>query len=479
MTDFCDATALAELVRTGQVSAAELVDEAIARIEATHDDIHAVIHPRFEAARSEAQTPLPGPLSGVPFLIKDLGAWQAGEPNHAGTRFLRDLDNRPAHDWVMTQRLRDSGLIFIGRTNTPEFGLISTTEPESHGRTRNPWNTEHSSGGSSGGSASAVAAGVVPAAHASDGGGSIRIPASECGLVGLKPSRGRITRAPATGDITQFVSVHGFVSHSVRDTALLLDIASGSAPGDMFAAPALRGPLVDEVGREPAPLRVGLLTHVPSGTADVDPACVAATQRAASLLGELGHHVEPAFPPAMGDPEVSGHFLTMWSASVALQLDSLERETGTAVTEDDVEPGTWALAQGARGLPGTTMLRALQFMEEYTRRMLSWWASGYDILLTPTLAQLPPKIGEFDSTPGNPIAGILRSSQLVPFTPPFNVTGQPAVSLPLAMHDGLPVGVQFVADYGREDVLISLAAQLERAAPWADRRPKVWAPDRA
>jgi amidase len=169
----------------------------------------------------------------------------------------------------------------------------------------------------------------------------------------------------------------------------------------------------------------------------------------------------------------------MWSASVALQLDSLERETGTAVTEDDVEPGTWALAQGARGLPGTTMLRALQFMEEYTRRMLSWWASGYDILLTPTLAQLPPKIGEFDSTPGNPIAGILRSSQLVPFTPPFNVTGQPAVSLPLAMHDGLPVGVQFVADYGREDVLISLAAQLERAAPWADRRPKVWAPDRA
>lgn len=479
MTDFVDATGLAALVATGEVSATELVDQAIARIEATNDEINAVIHPRFAAARAEAAAPPAGPLSGVPFLLKDLGAWQAGEPNHAGTRFLRDIDWRPTQDWVMTQRLREAGLIFVGRTNTPEFGLVPTTEPESHGRTRNPWNPEHSSGGSSGGSAAAVGAGVVPAAHASDGGGSIRIPASECGLVGLKPSRGRITRAPATGDITQFVSVHGFVTHTVRDTALLLDIASGAGSGDMFAAPALPVSLVEATRRSPGKLRVGLLTHVPSGAATVAEPCVAAAEAAARLLTDLGHDVEPAFPAALGEPEVTGHFLTMWSSSVALQLDALERETGKAVTEDDVEPGTWALAEGARGAPGVNMLRSLQFMEAYTRRVLSWWASGFDILLTPTLCQLPPKIGEFDATPGNPIAGILRASELVPFTPPFNVTGQPAISLPLAMHDGLPVGVQFVADYGREDILVSLAAQIEKANPWSARRPPIWAPDRA
>jgi amidase len=471
-----DATALAELVRSGEVQPTELVDAAIARIEKLDPELNAVIHPRFEAARTEASGPLPdGPFRGVPFLLKDIFCHSAGDPFHEGMRFLRDAGWRADSDAHLAAHFRAAGLVFVGRTNVPELGLIPTTEPAAYGPTRNPWDPTRTPGGSSGGSAAAVAAGMVPAAHGNDSGGSIRIPASACGLVGLKPSRGRVSLGPGSYSIGM-LACEGVVSRTVRDTAGLLDVAAGEMPGDPVVAPPPLRPFAAEVGTEPGRLRVGLLTRAPGGTAPIHPDCVTAAEETARLLEALGHTVEVDYPGALDEPEWASCFITLWSIGTAFLLEDWGRRVGKAVTAGDVEPNTWALAEMGRSLTTVQALSAQAWLYDGARRVAEWWAGGFDLLLTPTLGEPPPPLGEFVSSPDNPLGALLRSGAFCPFTPPFNVTGQPAISLPLAeTAGGLPIGVQLVAAYGREDLLLRVAAQLEQARPWAGRRPAVHA----
>lgn len=474
---FLDATAQAELVRSGQASPLELVDAAIERIERLNPRLNAVIHERFDKARAEARADLPdGPFRGVPFVLKDLDGYSEGDPYYGGTRFLRDHDWRPAHDSYLTERFRAAGLVCVGRTNSPELGLVPTTEPETYGPTRNPWDTGRSTGGSSGGSAAAVASGMVPLGHAGDGGGSIRIPASECGLVGLKPSRGRHSLGPEAGESWGGLVARLAVTRSVRDTAALLDAVQGAMPGDPYTAPPPRRPYVDELGADPGSLRIGLRVDAPGAVGDLHPDAVAAAESAAALLESLGHRVEVGSPAALDDPEFVAYFINAYNAWVARDLERLGQAVGTPVTEADVEAGTWALAEAGRQVSATAYLAALEYLHDFTRRVAGWWAGGFDLLLTPTIPEPPPALGEFSGTPDNPLVGLFRSAEIVPFTAPFNTTGQPAVSLPLHWNaDGLPIGVQLVAAYGREDQLVAVSAQLEAAAPWADRRPPIHA----
>ena len=467
-----DATAQAELVRTGQTTPVELVEGAITRIEKLNPEVNAVIHPLFDKARAQAAGELPdGPFRGVPFMVKDLYAPTAGDPIHNGMRVLRDAGNVASDDVHVTRRYRRAGFVFVGRTNTPELGLLPTTEPLAHGPTRNPWDTTRSSGGSSGGSAAAVAAAMVPVAHASDGGGSIRIPASMCGLVGLKVSRGRITLGPDRDE--SGLSVNHVVARSVRDSAGLLDVTWGPAPGDMVVAPAPARPYRDEVGADPGRLRVGLLAHDPGGS--LHPDWAAAVRAAATLLESLGHDVEESHPPVLDRPADNFmSFLARWSTGARLSLQVVGRALGRELTPDDVEPYTWTMAEMANGVTGVDLARALAASAAFTRELAGWWAGGFDLLLTPTLGAPPPRIGELSPLVEDEAAFIQTLTALVPYTTHFNVSGQPAISLPLHWNDdGLPIGVQLVADYAREDVLFRVAAQLEQAQPWAHRRPPV------
>src|SRR5581483_770116 len=469
-----DATDQAELVRTRKTSPAELVEAAIARIEKVNPELNAVIHPLFDDARKAAANVQDGPFSGVPMVVKDLSCHTAGHPFHEGMRFLKDQGWTEEEDQYLAAKFRAAGFIFVGKTNTPELGILPTCEPEAYGASRNPWNTGHSTGGSSGGSAAAVSSGMVPVGHANDGGGSIRIPASECGLVGLKPTRGRTSLGPEYGDVFGGLVHEHVVTRSVRDTAAILDAVHGPMPGDPFAAPTPTRPLLDEVGADPGRLRVGLMPS--SFVGEVHPDCVAAAEAAARLLESLGHTIETDHPKAMDDPEFTTQFITFWSAGNAWALDYWGRKTGKVVGQDDVEPLTWALCEMGRSYTAPQWLSAREWLQRWSRDMAAWWESGYDLLLTPTIAEPPPKLGEFDSPPDNPLQGLFRAAGLVPFTPPFNVTGQPAISVPLSWNDeGLPIGVQLVSAFGREDVLLRVAAQLERAQPWADRVPPVFA----
>ncbi|HVW33841.1 MAG TPA: amidase family protein [Acidimicrobiia bacterium] len=481
-----DASGLAALVRAGEVTPLELVDAVIERIELVDPQLNAVIHPRFERARAEAAAldsrNHPGAFAGVPFLVKDITCHQAGEPHHEGMRFLRDRQWVADTDTYLAARFKAAGLVTVGRTNAPELGLVPTTEPEAYGATRNPWDPSRSPGGSSGGSAAAVAAGLVPAAHANDGGGSIRIPASACGLVGLKPSRGRTSLGPDASFSALVVCEH-VVCRTVRDTAAFLDAAAGPMPGDPWVAPPPVRPYSAEVGADPGRLRIGLMTAAPGGLAVVAPECVTAAEDAAHSLEDLGHRLEAAHPAALDLPEWAPHFMSLWSAGVALGLDAWSTATGSPIGAADVEPLTWALAELARGLPTPVLLRALDWLLQTTRLVHEWWAppgpggtaaAGFDLLLTPTLAEPPVPLGTFAAPPDNPLAGFMRAAAFTPFTPPFNVTGQPAISLPLhRTADGLPVGVQLVAAYGREDLLIRVAAQLEESFPWDNVRAPI------
>jgi amidase len=471
-----DATAQAELVRGGDATAVELAEAAIERIERLDPDLNAVIHARFDEARAEAAGELPdGPFRGVPFLIKDLSQGFAGDPLHMGMRLLKELDFRCPVDTTLAQRFRAAGLVTLGRTNTPELGILPTTEPDAYGATRNPWDTTRSSGGSSGGAAAAVAAGMVPFAHASDGGGSIRIPASMCGLVGLKTTRQRITEGPLIGDTMSGLSVQFALTRSVRDAAALLDAVHGAAPGDPYVAPSPERPYVDELGADPGSLRIALRTD-PVAAVEIDQVVVDAAHDAAALLEELGHSVEAAEPLPIDGELVRETFLTRWMSGQAGTLTQLSLATGRQIGPDDVEPLTWALAEEGQRRSGGEYLAAVGLHQNIARLLAATYESGIDLLLTPTLAEAPPPLGSFDDSGPRPLDAIHRAGRTAAFTGLFNATGQPAISLPTYWtDDGLPVGIQLGAPFGREDLLLRVAAQLERARPWAERRPALFA----
>ena len=472
-----DATAQAELVRRGDVTPRELVAHAIERIERVNPRLNAVIIPLFEKALAAAAAPsLPaGPFRGVPYLLKDLSSHSAGDPLYAGMRFLRDLRWTEREDTGLVTRLRAAGFVIVGRTNVPELGPVPTTEPVAFGPTRNPWNPNHSPGGSSGGSAAAVASGMVPAAHASDGGGSIRVPASECGLVGLKPSRGRVSLGPQASDAWHGLVIEHAVTHTVRDSAALLDVVAGSLPGDPYVAPPPARPFRDEVGAPPGRLRVGVLAAQPSGQS-IHPECAAAARDAGRLLESLGHDVSETHPAALDDHEALRQTILVVSAWTARDLDYWSERTGRPIGPDDVEPMIWALAEMGRPISAAHYIRSATMMQLWARRIAAWWSEGFDLLVTPTIPDPPPPLGEFDAAPDAPLQGFARGGHFVMFTMPYNVTGQPAVSLPLAWStDGLPLGVQLVAAYGREDLLLRVATQLEQARPWSGRRPPIHA----
>lgn len=470
---WADATEQAALVARGDVSPLDLVDAAIERIERSHHELNAVIHERFEQARMEARLALePAPFRGVPLVLKDWGCRSVGDPYHLGSRFLRRIGWRADHDSVLTTKFRAAGFIIVGRTNTPELAMSMTTEPLAYGASHNPWNLDHSTGGSSGGSAAAVAAGLVAVAHANDGGGSIRIPASACGLVGLKPTRGRVSQGPDAGGSWAGALIDHALTRTVRDSAATLDAIAGYVPGDPYTAPKPARPFVAEVGVEPARLRVGLLDHAIVGDVELDPECAAAVRATGVLLERLGHRVEDRYPGALRDLDFGVHFGNLVSACCAADLDELSEMTGQSVRQEEVEPHTLAVAARGRALSASGYVSSLAWLQRFERRMSSWWAEdGFDLLVTPVLAGPPPPLGWL-TEPGR--SGP-RTARFVQYVRQYNATGQPAISLPLHWTpDGLPVGVQLIARYGREDVLIRVAAQLERAHPWSHRRPSLY-----
>jgi amidase len=459
-----DATAQAELVRRGEVQPIELVDAAIARIERLNPSLNAVITPLFDQARAQAAANLPGgPFRGVPLLLKDFLCHTAGDPYYEGMRFLRDRGWRETSDTYLAAKFRAAGLIFLGKTNLPELALQATTDSAAFGPARNPWDRSRSPGGSSGGSAAAVAAGLVPIAHANDGTGSIRIPASACSLVGLKPSRGRTSLGPArTAGMLGNLAEH-VLTRSVRDTAAILDVVAGAMPGDLFSAPPPARRYLDEVHVRPEQLRVGLLYQDLMLEQPVGADCVAAVEATGRLLEALGHHVELSFPLALTGPTGLGPALGIISASgLAARLDAWSERTGQAIGPSDVEPQTWARAEYGRTFSAVQVHAATQRLAAGVMRVPEWWAGGYDLLVTPTMQQPPPPIAGLTPDQQGPIFGL--------FAMPYSISGQPSISLPLHWNaENLPIGVQIVADYGREDLLIQVAAQLEEAQPWLPR----------
>jgi amidase len=473
---FLDATAQAELVRLGQASPLELVDDAITRVEKLNGELNAVIHPLFDKARRQARGTLPdGPFKGVPVVLKDLFASIEGDPFHEGMAFLKNANWHADQTDALAQKYLDAGVIVIGRTNTPELGLVPTTEPLAYGPSCNPWDTSRTTGGSSGGSAAAVASGMVAVGHANDGGGSIRIPASCCGLVGLKPSRGRTSLAPDFNVLSDMLPVELCVTRTVRDTAGVLDAVSGPALGDTVAAPAPARPYTQEVGTDPGKLRIAFWTSNPLDTGAIHPDCVQATRDAAALLESLGHTVEEAFPSTLTDPALVNHFTVLWASTLVYACRYWERKIGREMTPDDVEPLTWTLLELGKSISAGDYIDAQNVAVGLGRGLAEWFAIGYDLLLTPTLGEPPVPLGTFQ-TPDEPMRGFIRAATFVPFTPLNNMTGTPAISLPLAWNaDNLPIGVQLQAPYGREDLLLRVASQLEQAQPWADRKPPVHA----
>lgn len=466
-----DATAQAELVRDKQIKPSELLEAAIERIERLNPQINAVVTPMYDEARRTAEGNLPdGPFTGVPFLLKDLGAGYAGVRQTQASEYLRDFVS--PFDSELTSRYKRAGLVIAGKTNTPEFGLVPTTEPRLFGATRNPWNTEHTVGGSSGGSAAAVAAGILPMAHANDGGGSIRIPASCCGLFGLKPSRARVPLGPLLGDMMGgFVCEHA-VTRSVRDSAALLDATAGPEIGDPYYAPPQERPYVEELRAKPTRLRIAFTPRTATGTPLHDD-CIAAVKDAAALCQELGHDVEEAAPPPINTEMLEEAFLTIWAAGVPWGIDGIGRLTGRQPSPDKFEPLTWALyEQGKQTMAGDYLI-AVSAIQQMCRTV-AHSSQRYDLWLTPTLGAPPPRLGHFDATPENPMAGLEKAIEFVPVTPLQNATGQPAMSVPLYWNaEGLPIGVHFAARFGDEAILFRLAAQLEEARPWANKRPPV------
>jgi amidase len=467
-----DAVAQAQAVASGELSGLELVEAAIERIERVEPRLNSLVVKLYDEARKAVGTAA-GPLGGVPFLLKDLGARQEGLPYFAGNRALRDAGYRAPRDTPLGARFRELGLVTLGKTNTPEFGLQSTTQPLAFGPTRNPWDPERSAGGSSGGACAAVAAGLVAVAHASDGAGSIRIPAAWCGIVGLKPSRGRIAGDPR---LVRPTSVEFAVARSLRDTALLLDLLAGSPPGALFPlAPPSRS-FASELAAPVERLRVGLLSEAPG--VSVHPECAEAVVEAGALLTSLGHTVEESWPEALfasGERALLG--LVFGPIEYRACLADLEQMLGRRVEREDVEPYLWEFAdRGSPPVSADQYLQAAELQQAWVVRLADWWARGYDLLVTPTVAEPAVALESLDATRIGPAELLDRMGGHMAFTEPWNATGQPAITLPLHRSaEGLPIGVQLVAAMGREDLLLRVAAQLERARPWAQLLPPIHA----
>ncbi len=487
--DRLDAVGLAALVRRGEVQPRELVDAAIERIEARNPALNAVVHRRFERAREEAARPLPdAPLRGVPFLLKDLLGEMAGEPLTGGCRFLRN--HRPSYDAEVVRRYRAAGVVILGRTNTPELGLVGTTEPLLHGPTRNPWDRERSAGGSSGGSAAAVAARMVPMAAGADGGGSIRIPAAACGVFGLKPTRGRTPLGPERGeDWNGLVAQHG-LTRTVRDSALLLDVSHGAEAGDPYAAPAAPASYLALLDQPTPRLRIAVFDGSLFGRT-IDPRCAAAVHAAAALLRELGHEVEEAAPRIDREALIHAYF-TIVASNAAGILARAAAAAGREPERDELETVTWFLRRLGERLSAAELLAALEEAQR-AGRLLAAFHQRYDVLVTSTLGTPPKRLGELGPTPAQrrilgtlsrlPLRPLLRwaigamgpeALEPLPNTQLFNLTGQPAASVPMGWTpEGLPLAVQLAGRCGEEGLLLQLAAQVETARPWADRLPTV------
>ncbi|HEX6461210.1 MAG TPA: amidase [Thermoleophilaceae bacterium] len=470
---FRPATELAGLVRSGEVSARELAETSLARIDEVDGRVNAFTLVDADGALAAADAISAGderPFAGVPIAIKDLFAPVAGLVMSQGSELFGDY--APDYDGYVVRRFREAGFVIMGKTSSPELGIIPVTEPRRFGPTRNPWNLERTPGGSSGGSAAAVAAGMVPIAHGSDGGGSIRIPSACCGLVGLKPSRGRISRGPDLGD--SFLATDGALTRTVEDSARALDVMAGYEPGDATWAPPPAEPFANAVGRDPGRLRIALVTKPPID-AQIDPICERAVRDAAELLAGLGHEVTEADPPwgREGDAHMLALFTVLYAANIGLGVAFGGMVSGSEPTPDRVEKLTWEMFQRGLGQSSIEYMAAMSQLQRYSRELIEW-SSSYDMLMTPALAQRPLEIGDIKPDGENPLAEFARTGVFTPFTAVFNVTGQPAISLPLFQgEDGMPAAVQFAGKPLDEAGLLTLAAQLEAETRWPERRAEL------
>jgi amidase len=466
---------LAALVRSGEIGALELTELSLERIAAVGPQINAFVDVDADGARAAAAAVAPGderPLAGVPVAVKGNRAVTGLRLTHGATL---TGDRRAQHDHNVVRRLRAAGAIIVATTTLPEYGILPVTEGRRFGPTRNPWDLGRTPGGSSGGSAAAVAAGLVPLAHGNDGGGSLRIPASCCGLVGLKPQRGRISQAPEVGE--QFLSQDGVLTRTVADTALLLDLLAGPVPGDSSWAPPPPEPFAVTAARDPGRLRVALTCAPSLQDAPVDAACVAAAHETAALLESLGHEVVEADPPWSGE-DVFDAFAALFGPAVATQIAAAALQAGRAPREDDMEPLSWYVWRRATATDAVRAGLAAVRMQAHARQVVTW-AQPYDAILCPTLAEPPLPLGTIDPLAPDPAATFARSGAFTPFTAIANVTGSPAISLPLAEHPGgLPLGMQLIGRPAEEGRLLALAAQLEAARPWSGRRVQSVAPNR-
>ena len=467
---FRSAGELAGMVRSGEVSARELVQISLERIELLNPELNAFVEVDGERALASAAQIGPGdqrPFAGVPVAIKN-NRPVAGLRLTYGCALMQDY--RCDYDHNVTRRLRDAGFVIVGTTTLPEYGILPTSEARIFGPTRNPWDLERTPGGSSGGAAAAVAAGLVPVAHGNDGGGSVRIPAACCGLVGLKPGRGRISAAPELGDSS--LGIDGMLTRTVADTAAILDVLAGYEPGDATWAPPPAEPFAATAGRDPGRMRIAMSKLPPVATANVDPVCASVADSAAELLRSLGHEVIEVDPPWQ-EPGLSELFGVVFSSQIALSIAYSGHVAGRVPGPDDMEPMSWAIFSMISKLGTLEAQAAVVRLQAYARRLVGWLAD-YDALLTPALAERPLPLGTLDTAAEDPMSTFTRSGLFTPFTPVFNASGQPAVSLPLYEgEDGLPLGVQLVGSPAGEGRLLALAAQLEAALPWADRRAPV------
>lgn len=484
LTDY-DAIALGELMRKGEIKPTELIETTIIKIEEVNPRLNAVIHKMYDQARdmavdleskSSGSNKSKSLLSGVPFLLKDLLAEYEGTPFHEGSFAVKGYVSKT--DTELVKRQKTAGLITVGKTNTPEFGLMPCTDPALYGPTCNPWNPAMTAGGSSGGSAAAVAAGLVTMAHGNDMGGSIRIPASCCGLFGLKPSRGRNPLGPLFGDICSGLVHEHAITRSVRDSAALLDATSGPDFGDPYGHPPKERPFIEEIGRKPGSLIIALLTGIPEGWNEdkqLHPDCKKAAEEAALLCESLGHTVEEISPQDLSHPSLQRSFNLMAAGYTGHVFAYWEAELGKKITQDQVEPVTWATYQAGLKRTAGDYLRAVEDIQKFARKIAHFQHErGYSMILSPTLALPPQKHEAFKPTTEDPRAGIKMIRNFGAFTFPYNTTGQPAMSVPLFWNnDNLPIGVQFAGRFGDEATLFRLASQLEQALPWAERKPPI------